>query len=156
MLALLTPRFWIGLALVALLTFTHGFVYRAGRAAVRAQWDAEKAVQVADALVASEKRRNDEKALNITNQGITNAYLQEKSRLVAANRVTAGRLRDLQAAAGSDSRPDSAPLGGTDDPRPAIISQCATSLAILDNDFTNLAAKTTALQNYTREVCLKP
>jgi hypothetical protein len=156
MLALLTPRFWIGLAVVGLLAFTHAFVYRAGRAAVRADWDKEKAVQVADALIASEKRRNDEKALNITNQGITNAYLKEKSRLVAAERVTAGRLRDLQAAAGSDSRPDSAPLGGADDPRGTIISQCARALVGLDDYAQGVAAKARALQDYANQVRLTP
>jgi hypothetical protein len=154
MIALLSPKFWIALAVAAALTFSHGFAYKSGRAAVRADWDKEKAKQVTAALQASEERRMKEKALNFTNEGIINAYTKEKARLVAAERVTADKLRSLQAAAGSDSRPDSAPLGGADDPRPAIISQCGTALAILDNDFKNLASQTKGLQDYASGVCI--
>jgi len=154
MTALLTPRFWICLALVAGLSFTHLFTYRAGKATVRAAWDKERAEQVQAALAESEARRMKEKALTITNEGITNAFIKEKARLVADSRATADRLRDLKASLDIAPGTEAAPLGGSDDPRGAIISQCATSLAILDNDFANLASKAKALQDYTREVCL--
>lgn len=56
MLALLTPRFWLGLALVAALAFTHGFAYKAGRAAVRNAWDAEKlAISEAQAKITARR-----------------------------------------------------------------------------------------------------
>jgi hypothetical protein len=64
MFALLSPKPWIALALVAVLAFTHGLAYRGGRAAVRAKWDAEKVVQQ-QALIAAEKAsRAKELALN--------------------------------------------------------------------------------------------
>ena len=156
MLALLTPRFWIGLAIVGLLAFTHGFVYRAGRAAVRAQWDAEKAVQVADALVASEKRRNDEKALNISNQGVTNAYLKEKSRLVAARAVADKRLLDYQTASDRAASERSDAGAGVDDPYPAIANQCVRSLTILDDYASKVASQARALQDYASQVRVNP
>lgn len=46
MTALLSPKVWIALALAAALAFSHVFVYRAGRAAIRSQWDQQIAKDV--------------------------------------------------------------------------------------------------------------
>jgi hypothetical protein len=43
MLALLNPRLWIAAALIAALSFSHFFVYRAGKANVRNEWQAATA-----------------------------------------------------------------------------------------------------------------
>ena len=155
MTALLTSRFWIALALVAGLSFTHLFVYRAGRATVRADWDKERAAQVQAALAESEARRMKEKALNFTNEGITNAFIKEKARLVDVGRATAERLREFQAAAGSADGDDTAAESGADDPYRAIASQCAASLVLLDGYAQSVAAQARALQSYASEVCVK-
>jgi hypothetical protein len=42
---LLNPRLWIALALAGVLAFSHFTVYRSGRAAVQAKWDAAAVAQ---------------------------------------------------------------------------------------------------------------
>ena len=154
MMALMNWRVWAALGLAVVLAASHVFIYRAGKAAVRADWDKERLAQVQAAAVASEARRMKEKALTLSNDGVTNAYIKEKSVLVAAQRATDDKLRELQAALSGGGNIDSAPLGGADDPRDAIIDQCAGALVGLDHEARGLALKATGLQNYTRLVCL--
>ena len=96
MLALLTPRFWIGLALVGLLTFTHALVYRSGRAAVRAQWNAEKVQQQQAAISENQtnaketQRRLDQQQ---GNQNAQNAQLAAAKADAALNAASADGLR---------------------------------------------------------------
>jgi len=157
MMALLSPRVWVTLALAGALALTHSFAYRSGKANVRAAWAVEKQAHTEAVAAASESARMKEKALTFTNDGITNAYIKEKARLVADGRVTADRLRDLKASIDSAAGTDTAPeLGDHGDPRSNIIAGCASTVVILDEAVKRLAGQTTALQSYTREVCLKP
>ena len=129
---------------------------QAGRAEVQAKWDKEKAVQVADALVASEKRRNDEKALNITNQGITNAYQKEKSRLVAAASSLNDSLQQLKATINSPASPNSARApgaNGTGGLERELLGSCAENLSRMAITADRLEAKVVGLQNYVLGVC---
>ena len=154
MLALLTPRFWLGLALVGALAFTHGFAYKSGRAAVRVQWDKERAEITAAALVASETARAKEQVLTTANAKVTNDYITQK-KLRAADAVAAdGKLRELQAALNSPSGAEAAPLGGADDPRDAIIDQCAGALVAMDRYAQSVALTATGLQSFARNVCM--
>lgn len=154
--ALLTPKFWIGLVLVASLAFTHGFAYKSGRAAVRVQWDQERAETTAAALVASEAARTKEKTLTVANAKVTNDYQTEKRRRAADAVLADDKLRDLQAALNSPSGADTTTESGTDDPRNTIIDQCASALAALDEYAKGVALTAIGLQRYTREVCLAP
>ena len=154
MMALMNWRVWAALGLALVLAASHAFIYRAGKAVVRADWDKERLAQVQAAAAASEARRMKERSLSLSNDGVTNAYLKEKSILVAAQRATDDKLRELQAAIGSGAGVDSAPLGGADDPRDAIIDQCSTALVGLDEEAKGLALKATGLQGYARLVCL--
>ena len=154
--ALLTPKFWLGLALVGLLALSHGFAYKSGRAAVRVQWDKERAEITAAALVASEAARAKEQVLTTANTKVTNDY-QTQKKLRAADAVAAdGKLRELQAALSSPTSTDAAPLGGADDPRDTIIDQCASTVVILDRYAQSVAQTAIGLQSYTRNVCLAP
>lgn len=56
MTVLLNPKLWIALAVAAALAFTHAFTYRAGRAAVRTDWDAQKLVDAEARRLASTAR----------------------------------------------------------------------------------------------------
>jgi len=143
---LLNLRFWVGLALAASLAFSHFASYRAGKAAVRADWNVEK-------LALSETARLREKALTHANEGVDRALQAEKKRRAAAERVTSDRLRDLQAALAARSD-DTAPASGADDPRDAIIGQCAGALAELDRYAQSVASTATALQSYAANVCV--
>ena len=62
MMALLSPRVWLALALAAVLALTHGFAYRSGKAKLRAAWDAEKVIQLNDQKEAERENRNIESA----------------------------------------------------------------------------------------------
>lgn len=146
MTALLNWRFWVCLALAAGLSFTHFTAYRTGKAQVMADWTAEK-------LASSEAARQREKALTIANQKVDHDLQADKARRAAVERVTAGRLRDLQTAL-ADKPDDPAPAGGADDPRGAIIYQCTAALAGLDVYAAGLAGKASALQDYARSVCV--
>lgn len=60
MLALLSGRLWLAIGLAVILAASHGFAYKSGRAAVRAQWDAEKALQLKQSLELQSKYRQKE------------------------------------------------------------------------------------------------
>lgn len=57
---LLNPRVWLALVLAAFLAFTHFLAYRAGRAAVRAEFDAYKTAQAEQRLLADRAQRHEE------------------------------------------------------------------------------------------------
>ena len=138
-------RIWLVVGLAVGLAFTHVKAFKGGKAAVMAEWNADKVVQ-------SETARLREKALAFSNQGVDRDLQTAKKRAAADAVLAAGKLRDLQTALGPGA--DTAPTSGTDDPRDAIINQCATSLVILDGDFKSLAAKASGLQGYAASVCV--
>ena len=157
MTALLTPRFWIGLALVGILTFTHTFIYKAGRAAVRAQWDADIAIRTTDALVAEHAARTKEQDLIAKNQKVTNDYNAEKKRRAADAVVSAGRVRELEAALAEPAGTSAATEPGNyGDPRSDIIAGCARTALVLDEAVKRMAGQTTALQRYIGEMLITP
>ena len=152
--ALLSPRLWLALALTGLLAFTHYRAFTGGKAAVQSLWDRERAETTAEALKASESARAKEQVLTAANAKVTNDYVLQKKLRAADAVVSAGKLRDLQAAVGNPSGAETAALGGADDPRDRIIDQCASALVTLDRDVKGLALTATGLQSYTRDVCL--
>ena len=117
----------------------------AGRAEVQTQWTAEK-------LATSETARLREQAAQKTVERVDREYQIQKSRLAADGRANADKLRDFKTAISADTKPST--TSGADDPYPAIASQCASALGVLDEYAKSVAGKATALQDYTREVCL--
>lgn len=116
-------------------------------------YDRAQAEHTAAALVASEAARAKEQVLQTKVTKVANDYQTEKRRRVADAAVNADRLRDLQDAL-SLANADTATTRGADDPRDAIIRQCAGSLVILDGDFKSLAAQASSLQSYASNVCV--
>ena len=108
------------------------------------------------ALAASEKRRLDERALSIENQGVTHAFITDKTRRAAADRATADRLREYEAAADRATSAAASASRGADAPFAAIAAECAGALAKVDAHAGRLAAIAGALQDYTRRVCVAP
>ena len=94
MLLLLNPRVWIALALVAILVFSHTFMYRKGKANVQTQWDLSVATANAEARRLEQKRQDrvDEAAVLATKRA--SVISADSSR--AADSVH--RLRDAIAA----------------------------------------------------------
>lgn len=155
MLALLSPRLWIALALAGLLAFTHYKAFHGGKAAVQVLWDRERAETTAEALKASEARRATEKASTDTNAKITNDYNTQKKLRAADAVVSAGKLRSLETAinsARSAETPSAA--GAAADPRLDIIAECASVASQLDDTVKSLAGTLTGLQSYTKDVCM--
>ena len=85
MTALLNWRVWAAALIVAALAFTHFTGYRAGKAAVRAAWDAEKVTQLQNLKAANDENRKLES--------------KRQSAVVAAQSAAVGRMADLRAGA---------------------------------------------------------
>ena len=156
MLALLSPRLWLALALAGVLAFTHGMAYKSGKSNVRTQWDRERAEITAAALVASEAARVKEQVLTTANAKITNDYLAQKKLRAADSVVAAGKLRSLETAINRARSADTSANAGTvPDPRLDIIRECSGVVVRLDDKVKSLAGTLIALQSYTSEVCMK-
>jgi len=146
MLVLLSPRFWLGLALVSAMAVALGIAHRAGRATVRAEWDAEK-------LAISEASRLRERAAQINNERVDRDYQTAKARAADRQRATDDSLRNFTAAA-AGAGADTSTGCGADGPDRVIADQCAVALGQLDSYAQGLAGKTAALQHYASQVCV--
>lgn len=97
MLALLSPRLWLAIGLAVALALSHGFAYKSGKAAVRAQWDAEKALQLKQTLELQSQYRQKEQEhaqrLSDAQQAARKRENLLQSQL-ATLRVSADSLRD--------------------------------------------------------------
>lgn len=97
MLALLSPRLWLAIGLAVILAASHGFAYKSGRAAVRAQWDSEKAIQLKQTLELQSQYRQKEQEhaqrLSDAQQAARKRENLLQSQL-ATLRVSADSLRD--------------------------------------------------------------
>lgn len=126
MTALLNPRFWIGLGVVIALTLAGAFVYRAGRASLRGEFDAYKIAQQEAHILADRARTQRAEARQTAvnkeaQDGQERFAALEKERDAArvdgermrlAYRDAAQRARELaRAAAAGPGQPDSDPIG---------------------------------------------
>ncbi len=159
LLAFMSPRVWIAVALAVALAGTHWKAYTTGKHAIQVEWDAATAQATAAALAAEQAARAREQALQSKVRKVANDYQVEKTRRAAADQLAADSLRQLQAAlaSGGESRADpAAPAGADDDPRDGIIAECAGALVQMDKAVRSLADQTRALQGYAAGVCVAP
>ncbi len=126
MVALLNPRLWVGLALAAVLALAGLFLYRAGRATVLADWNAQRAVD-AEARVLADRARESRTAARQAAINEESRHGQEQiaaleselvgvradgERLRDAIRAATSRARDVPgAAAAGQGQPDPDPIG---------------------------------------------
>lgn len=104
MLALMSPRLWGAVVLSVILALTHFTAYRAGRAAVRSQWDAQRLVDAETARKAIDANRTKEQQLQADlSKAQDEAAKREKTLRVAAAgaRSERDKLRDAISAATS-------------------------------------------------------
>jgi acyl-coenzyme A synthetase/AMP-(fatty) acid ligase len=159
LLAFMSPRVWIAVALAVALAGTHWKAYTTGKQAVQLEWDAATAEATAVALAAEQAARAREQALQTKVRKVANDYQVEKTRRAAADQLAADSLRQLQAAIASGGKPapdPAAPAGTDDDPRDGIIAECAGALVKMDQAVRSLADQTRALQGYAAGVCVAP
>jgi hypothetical protein len=132
MIALLNPRVWIALALAAFLTFTHFAAYRSGKATVRAEWDAEKVLQLKNLEAAKDAARAREQALQTQATEAINAASEraKKSQVAAAAvRSVNDSLRDdISAARGDLSRASDAAVRKYAATASAVFGECAAAV----------------------------
>ena len=157
MLALLSPRLWLALALAVALAASHWKAYVSGKHAIQLEWDADTAQRTAEALRATQEARDLELHLNAKVRKVNDDYQTERRRRLAADSAAADSLRQLTAAlaAGGQARADPAAAGrADDDPRDGIVAECAGALVRLDQAARSLASQTVALQGYAAGVCV--
>ena len=141
-------RIWLVVGLAVGLAFTHVKAFKGGKAAVLAEWNADKLVQ-------SETARLREKAIGISNQGVDRALQIDKQKRVIADRATADSLRSLQAElAKPDDTATASRAYGTGGLERELLGQCAATLAQLAATADRLEGKVVGLQSYARDVCL--
>ena len=157
MLALLSPRLWIALALAGLLAFTHYKAFNGGKAAVQVRWDKERSEITAEALKASEAARAKENVLTAANQKVSADYAKQKK----VNAVLAAdlddSLRQLQTAINSPvsaNTPTPAGAYGRGGLERELLGGCSTSLAEMAITADRLETKVVGLQGYVRDVCM--
>jgi hypothetical protein len=157
LLAVMSPRVWIAVALAIALAGTHWKAYTTGKQAIQLEWDAASAQATAVALQAEQAARAKEQALQSQVRKVAHDYQVEKTRRAAADQLAADSLRQLQAALASGGKPaadPAAPAGADDDPRDGIIAECAGHLVQVDAAARKLADQTRALQSYAEGVCV--
>ena len=137
-------RMALGAAVVLAVSAGAWKLYHAGGAKVRTDWNAEKLVQ-------SESSRLAEKARGLANQRIDNAFQIDKARRAAADRVTANKLREFQAAGVTNA--DTTAPSGVDNPYRDIASRCTEALVRLDSYASSVAGTAKGLQGYVLNVC---
>lgn len=105
MTALLNWRVWAALGLAVVLAISHGMAYRTGRALVRADWDAEKVVQLNAQKESDRENRNTESKRQTGVINAQNARVKRDMVLqtdAASSRAVVDGLRDDIRAATAD------------------------------------------------------
>lgn len=116
MAALLNPRIWLAALLAALLAFTHFSAYRAGKAVVRADFDAYKLAQDQAIQKAQEEARKVEQDRQKQAQEAIDASKKREAALradAAGARTALDRLRNAIRATDMSSGPGNAVRGPT-------------------------------------------
>lgn len=150
MLALLSPRLWLAIGLAVALAVSHGFAYKSGRAAVRAQWDAEKAIQLKQTLELQSQYRQKEQEHAQRLSDAQHAARKRENLLqsqLATLRVSADSLRDdlatyrsqLPGASCDAVRKHAAALG-------TVFEQCAGRLESVARDAQGHASDALTLE----------
>jgi len=161
-LALLNPRVWLEIAIVAIvgyvLWFAYHWAYNNGANSVQVKFDAYKAQQLAQMVQAEQDARAKEQAFNTSLENLTNAYITQKNALAAAH-ATNGKLLDgFNAALSSPIGKDSPAAGGTHagtGPEQELLGNCAAALVRLAEEADGLEARLVGLQSYIKDVVQK-
>jgi hypothetical protein len=153
--ALLSPRLLIALAIAIALAASHFTAYRHGRAAVRAEWDRDKAERTTAALAAEQAARVKEGELRRKVSDVDKELQASKALRVAAEYRTAGSMRRLSEALAANPAPGStSTASGVDgDPRDGIIAQCADAYRRLESAARSVESQVAGLQGYAK-VCV--
>lgn len=132
-----------------------GFGYVKGLHHEEVKFEAYKTAQQKELLDATTKALAKTKVLTAANSKVSNDYFKEKTLRIAASQLASSRLHQLEASLSFPTGSTTATIIGTDDPRSAIVVQCARAVVELEKRSGQLEAQAAGLQGYAREVCLK-
>jgi hypothetical protein len=148
------PYRMLALALLAGALWFHGWIR--GVHHEEAKFEAYKAQQMAQAATELGKRLAQQTELQRKNEGIANDLQKAKQARAADAVVTAGKLRDFNAAIDSAARNDASACPGTNATRTKewdVLRSCADSLGGMAETADRLADKIAGLQDYAK-LCL--
>ncbi|NBU79951.1 MAG: DUF2514 family protein [Sphingomonadaceae bacterium] len=159
--ALLSPRLLIAAILVGAMATTHFMAYRAGRAHVRAQWDADivkREKQVIDLQQAA--RAREQQLVAAKNEAeVRYVQLKKQAAVAAAGAQSAlDGLRNELAIAPSATCADPAAGARADAGtrlESDLLGHCAQALVGLAAEADRLEAQVVGLQGYVKQVCLR-
>jgi hypothetical protein len=143
-------------AALALVLALLGVGWRIHVKADAAGYDRAMGKAAADAVVASEKRRMDEKALSIKSQEIDRDHQRKKADLAVRDAARDDRLREYQAALDRRASQDSSTASRIDDATATIAGQCAPALAAVDRHAQRTALQLASLQRWVERMCVTP
>lgn len=157
LLALMSPRVWIAVALAIALAGTHWKAYRTGQDGVELQWQADIAQRTAAALQAEQDARKRESELQTKVGRVDRAYQEQKRATAHVAAAAADGLRNLEAilaapATASSGAVASCGIDGAGSPERELLGSCAASLAGMGKEADRLALKVLTLQEYIRAI----
>jgi hypothetical protein len=156
MMALLSWRVWVTVALAVLLAGTHWKAYVQGGKSVQAEWNAERLQLTQAAMAAEVAARAKEADLQTKVRSVSNAYAKEKAAHAVTVAASADGLRSLQSTLDSAAATASTCTSRTDDLARAriVVGQCAKALQELADTADAGEARLSGLQDYVRSVGL--
>ena len=156
MMALLSWRVWVAVALAIVLAGTHWKAWHAGGKSVQGEWDAERLQLTQAAMAAEVAARAKEADLQTKVRSVSNAYAKEKAAHAVTVAASADGLRSLQSTLDSATGKDSTCTSRTDDLARArlVVGHCAKALQELADTADAGEARLAGLQDYVRSVGL--
>lgn len=157
-LALLNPKVWLELAIVAIVAgaiwFAYHWAYNQGVNATQVKFDAYKTQQLAQAMQSEQDARAKEQAFQVSLENLTNAYITEKTARINDARNAANSLRELQAAIGSPAPINSQTPIGLDDTARArsVVGECAATVQKMAELLDASEGRLKALQAYVKSI----
>lgn len=146
MMAFMSPRLWLALGLAAVLAFSHAFIYRAGKATVRADWDSAIASQLRASVAAEQENRRMESLRAgkvIEAQNAQTKRTQTLQASAAGARSELDRLRDYVATIPANLPSTAGDAGGNPaSAAPGLLAECSRA-------YQELAAKADGHYSYT-------
>lgn len=159
MIYLLNPRVWIAAVVLAILSFTHFTAYRAGKGAVKREWERAVAEQREEVIKAQEQARKAEQALVVAKNEAEKRYVEQKRKAAAdaaGSELLLRRLRDELAARDSAAAQAAAATPGIDGGAGLernLFGACAQALVRMAQEADRLEATVVGLQGYVKNVC---
>jgi Tfp pilus assembly protein PilE len=133
--------------------------YVMGKNTVKAEWDKVELIRTAEAFKLSEKNREKETALKLSQERISRDLIKEKSARAVADAAATDSLMRLRTAIANSGGPgqDTDTTCGTDvgGTERELLSQCAEVVRSMAATADRLSGKVSGLQRFIGALCVK-